>query len=155
MQSKAKTVDEYIKSLPEERAEIVSTLRKLILDNIQDGFVETMNWGMIVYEIPLERYPETYNGQPLGYLALASQKNYLSLYLDVTYGGKESERWFREEYKKAGKKLDMGKVCLRFKKLDDLPLELIAKVIGMASVEEWIEHYEKSRSIENNNLASN
>ena len=147
MQSNAKTVEDYIKTLPTDRAEIVARLRELILKNIPEGYHETMNWGMISYEIPLERYPNTYNGQPLSYVALASQKNYLSLYLLNIYGNKRTEEWFRTEYIKSGKKLNVGKSCLRFKNLDDLPLDLIEKTIAMTSVDEYIKQYELNRKI--------
>ena len=104
-----------------------------------------MQYGMIWYVIPLERYPVTYSGQALGIAALASQKNYMSLYLMNVYGETETERWFVEEYNASGKKLDMGKSCVRFKKLEDLPLDLIGKAIARTSVDEFVGMYEASR----------
>jgi hypothetical protein len=143
MQSSAATVKEYLASLSAERRQAVAALRSLILDNLPAGYEEVMLWGMICYVIPLARYPMTYNGQPLGLAALASQKNYMSLYLMAVYGNKGTEKWFKAEYTRSGKKLNMGKSCLRFKTLDDLPLELIGRCIARVSVEAYIESYEK------------
>ena len=144
-QSKAKTVDEYLAELPEARREDVGGLRRIILDNLPEGYSETMQYGMISYIIPLERYPKTYNGQPLAIFSLASQKNYISLYLMNVYSEGETESWFVEGFRASGKKLNMGKSCVRFKSLDDLPLDLIGKAIGRTSVDEFIERYEASR----------
>ena len=143
--SNAKTVVEYLKSLPTEKREVIGAVRKVILKNIPKGYVEVMNWGMIVYEVPLATYSITYNKQPIGIAALAAQKNYFSLYLMNVYGNKETEKWFRDEFNKAGKKLDMGKSCVRFKKLDDLPLDVIGKTIAKTTVKDCISLYEKSR----------
>jgi hypothetical protein len=100
---------------------------------------------MICYEVPLERYPTTYNQQPLMYAALAAQKNYYSLYLNSVYQDPDGEARLREEFAQAGKKLNMGKSCLRFKKTEDLPLEVIGRVIAGTSVEEFIAGYRRSR----------
>jgi Domain of unknown function (DU1801) len=104
-----------------------------------------MNWGMISYEIPPERYPKTYNKQPLSYAALAAQKNYFVLHLMAVYGSPEQAAWFREEFRKAGKKLDMGKACVRFRKLDDLPLDVIGQVIARTPPDKYIAYYEATR----------
>src|SRR6185436_16728656 len=96
--SDLKTVDAYLDTLPGDRREIVSKLRSIILKNLPKGYSECFNWGMICYAIPLSKYPDTYNGKPLGYLALASQKNHLALYAMNLYSDKEKERWFREEF---------------------------------------------------------
>ena len=144
--SQASTVDEYLGSLPPERREVISTVREVIRRNLPPGYEETMAWGMIGYGIPLERYPNTYNGQPLGYVALAAQKNHYSLYLMGVYGDPEREKWLAEEFRTAGKKLDMGKSCVRFKKLDDLPLDAIGKVVASVPPEKYIEIYEASRA---------
>ena len=143
LKSNAKTVKEYISSLPSERLQAIEAVRKVILDNLPSGYIESLNWGMISYEIPLETYPNTYNKQPLQYAALASQKYYMSLYLMNTYWDKVIEEWFIEKYKASGKKLNMGKSCVRFKKLTDLPLDLIAETIARTSVDDFIRHYEK------------
>jgi hypothetical protein len=143
--SDAKTVDEYLQTLPADRREAISAVREVILGNLPEGYVESMNWGMISYEIPLSRYPKTYNKQPLAMAAVASQKNYMSLYLMTVYGDKDTENWFHERYRASGKKLDMGKSCVHFRKLDDLPLDLVGETIGRVSVDKYIERYEQSR----------
>ncbi len=146
MQSQAQTVAAYLESLPEERRVALETVRAVIRDNLPEGYEEGMQYGMIGYYIPLSRYPKTYNKQPLGYVALASQKNYMSLYLMAVYGHVEREQWFRAEYARRGKKLDMGKSCVRFKRLEDLPLNLIGEVVAQEPVEQFIERYEQSRA---------
>ena len=145
MQSSAKTVAEYIKSLPPERALVIKQIRKLVKQNIPDGFKECMRWGMISWEVPLTRYPMTYNGQPLSYIGLAAQKNNYSLYLMGCYANEKDRAAFENGFKAAGKKLDAGKSCVRFKKIEDLPLDLIAKQVSKYSVEGYINLYEKSR----------
>jgi hypothetical protein len=139
------TVEAYLANLPEERRVAVSAVRAVILKNLPKGYEEAINWGMITYQIPLERYPDTYNGQPLCYAALASQKNHMAVYLMCVYGSKEIGTWFREEFRKAGKKLDMGKSCIRFKKLGDLPLNVIGKAIKKVSPKAYIAGYEAIR----------
>ena len=145
MQSDAKTVAAYLKSLPPERAIVISEIRELVNMHIKSGFVETMRWGMISWEIPLDKYPDTYNKQPLNYIALAAQKNNYSLYLMSCYATKEAGEAFEEAYRASGKKMDMGKSCVRFKKIDDLPLPLIVKYIKRYSLNEFIQVYEESR----------
>jgi len=144
-QSNAATAEQYLKELPEERREAIAAVRKVILKNLPEGYRETMLWGMIAYGIPLERYPNTYNKQPLCLAGLANQKNFMTLYLMTVYGHKETEKWFKRRYKESGKKLDMGKSCVHFRKLDDLPLDLIGEVIAKVSVEDYIRFYEASR----------
>lgn len=146
MQSKAKTVDEYMANLPEDRRDQISKVREVILENIPEGVVETMRWGMITYEIPLETYPNTYNGQPLMFAALASQKNHMAVYLIGIYGDESLREEFEQAYSATGKRMDIGKSCVRFKKLDDLPLFLVGKAIGAVSVDQLIAFYENSRS---------
>jgi hypothetical protein len=143
--SSAQTVKEYLEELPEERREVISRVRELILINLPEGYQESMNWGMITYEIPLEDYPNTYNGQPLGYVALAAQKNYYSLYLMGCYQDSEGEARLREGFQQAGKNLNMGKSCLRFKQLEDLPLGLLGEIIAGTDPEKFIEIYENAR----------
>jgi uncharacterized protein DUF1801 len=144
--SDAPSVDEYLAELPPERRSIVASVRDLVRRNLPEGYRETMNWGMISYEIPLERYPDTYNKQPLGYAALAAQKNSYTLYLNSVYQDADRKKWLEREFQKAGKKLDMGKSCLHFKRLEDLPLDVIARVIGSTPPEKFIEQYESSRA---------
>lgn len=105
-----------------------------------------MQFEMIGYVIPLERYPVTYNGQALQYAALASQKNYMSLYLMNVYSDEAVERWFVDRYKDSGKRLDMGKACVRFKSLQDLPIDLVGEAIALTPVDRFIERYEMSRN---------
>ncbi len=145
-QSAARTVDQYLKELPPERREVISTVRDVIRKNLPKGYEETMNWGMISYEIPLDRYPDTYNGQPLAYAGLAAQKNHYAVYLLGLYQNGEPAGWFAEEFRTAGKKLDMGKSCVRFKKLEDLPLETIGKAIRGTKPEELIRMHESVRA---------
>ena len=116
-----------------------------MLDNLPDGVVETMNWGMIAYEIPLERYPDTYNGQPLLYAALAAQKHHDALYLHSVYSSDAVAERLRRAYGAAGKKLDVGRSCVRFKRLDQLLPEAIAEAVAAVTVDEYIDRYEASR----------
>lgn len=146
MQSKAATIAEYLDSLPEERRAPMREMVALVREHLPAGYEERMQYGMACWGIPLSRYPNTYNGQPLGIVALASQKQYMSLYLMAIYGDPDTERWFQEAWAKSGKKLDMGKSCLRFKRLDDLALDVLAKAIGLVSPEVLIERYEKARA---------
>ena len=143
--SKASTVNQYLEELAPERREIVSTVRSVILENLPQGYAESMNWGMISYEIPLEDYPDTYNGQPLGYLALAAQKRHYSLYMLGVYRDSEQEAKLNEAFKKAGKKPDMGKSCVRFRKLEDIPLDVIGDLIASTPPEVLISLYDQSR----------
>jgi len=144
--SKAKSVEEYLKELPEEKRAVISKVRDTVRKNLPGGYTEGMNWGMITWGIPLEKYPDTYNGEPLGYAALAAQKNHFALYLMCVYQSREQEKMLKEAFKKEGKKLDMGKSCLRFKTLDDLPLDVIGKVIASTPPEQFIAQYEASRT---------
>ena len=143
--SSAATVAEYLEELPEERRAVISAVRKVIRRNLPEGYRETMNWGMISYEIPLSRHPAADNGQPLIYAALAAQKNHYAIYLTSLYAEGEPPGWFADEFRKAGKKLDMGKSCVRFRKLDDIPLDTIGRVIAGTSVDELITIYERAK----------
>ena len=145
VRSSAGTVEEYLDELAPDRREQIETVRSVVLDNLPDGYDESMNWGMITWEIPLERYPKTYNKQPLMYAALASQKNYMSLYLMCVYTHEGTQTEFERRFKDSGKKLNMGKSCVRFKKVDDLPLDLIADTIASTPVDEYIRSYEAAR----------
>jgi hypothetical protein len=156
MQSKAATVDEYLESLPPDRRDAIAAVRRLILKNLPKGFEEGMQYGMIGYFVPHRLFPAGYHcdpKQPLGYICLASQKNYMSLYMMSLYGalggscdpsspGFGLAEWFNAAWKKTGKKLDMGKSCIRFKKVDDLALDVIAEAIRRMPVEKYIEIYE-------------
>jgi hypothetical protein len=146
MRSNAKTVKEYLSELPEERRGAVEKVRKVILDNLPKGFEEAMNWGMITYQVPLSRYPDTYNREPLMYAALASQKNHMALYLIGIYANDTMRQQFEDDYRASGKRLDIGKSCVRFKSIDDLPLYLVAKAIVAFDVESFIKEFERARS---------
>jgi uncharacterized protein YdhG (YjbR/CyaY superfamily) len=142
--SNATTPDEMIAALPPERREAIAKVREVVRANLPPGYEEGMQFGMIGWYVPLERYPNTYNKQPLGLAGLANQKDYMSLYLNTVYGNPATERWFREQFAASGKKLDMGKSCVRFRKLDDLPLDVIAATIARTPVDKYIEGYESA-----------
>ena len=142
--SKETTPAAYLASLPADRRAVISAVRTVILKHLPKGYAETMNWGMLAYEIPLSRYPETYNKQPLMYLALAAQKNNYAFYLTATAGNAPLIARLAAAYKAAGRKLDMGKSCLRFKSLDELPMDVIADIIASTSVDERIAQVEAS-----------
>ncbi|MCY3635859.1 MAG: DUF1801 domain-containing protein [bacterium] len=146
MQSDATTAEEYLSELDDDRREAVSAVRDVILANLPDGYEEVMQYGMISYVVPLSVLADTYNGQPLMYIALASQKQYMSLYLTNVYGDESVGKWFKERYLATGKKLNMGKSCVRFRKLDDLPLDLVAEVVARTPLEEFVAIYHASRS---------
>ena len=134
MQNKAQNVDDFLKHLPEDRRQAVAALRQIILKNLPKGYVEVLNYGMLNYEVPLALVPKTYNGKPLMYLGLASQKNHMSLYLCSLGFKPGAEEKFARAWKAKGRKLDMGKACIRFKALEDLDLELIVENIASTSV---------------------
>jgi uncharacterized protein YdhG (YjbR/CyaY superfamily) len=146
MQSKATTVKEYLSDLPDDRRDAISVVRKEILARLPKGYEETMNWGMITYQVPLETCPDTYNGQPLMYAALASQKNHMAVYLTSIYMSDESRQEFETKYKATGKRMDLGKSCVRFRKLESLPLELIGDVIASLKVEDFVSRYNEVQS---------
>jgi uncharacterized protein YdhG (YjbR/CyaY superfamily) len=145
MQSTARTVEEYLGSLPDDRRDAIEEVRQVILSNLPEGLEETMNWGMITYQVPLAVVPDTYNGQPLMYAALASQKHHMAVYLTAVYADEHAAAAFRIDYLATGKRLDMGKSCVRFKRLEDLPLELIGATIAATSMAEFIELVDRSR----------
>ena len=147
MQSKATNVDEYVASLPEDRREAISALRKVILKNLPKGYEEGMQWGMPSYFVPLSAYPAGYHcqpDQPLPFVGLASQKNHMAFYGFCIYMDEALKNRFVEDWKKTGKKLDMGKSCVRFKKLEDLPIDLIGSAIARTPVAGYIGIYETS-----------
>jgi hypothetical protein len=140
------TVEDYLAALPPDRKTAIETIRSVIRKNLPRGFEERMQYGMISFCIPLSRYPTTYNGQPLGAAALASQKGYMSLYLMTVYSDPKLKSWFERSYRAAGKKLDMGKSCVRFKKLEDVPLDVVGEVIAQLDVDRFIATYESARA---------
>ena len=145
MKTAAKSIPEYLNLLPADRKQAITKLRAVIRKNLPRGYEEAFNWGMITYQIPLERYPNTYNGQPLCFAALASQKNHMAVYLSCSYGDKEFNSWLRGKLKASGKKLDMGKSCIRFHRLEDLPVDVIGEAVARVPVEKYISFYEASR----------
>lgn len=147
MQSDATSVEQYLAELPDDRRDAIETVRDEILRRLPDGYVETMNWGMISYEIPLSTYPDTYNGKPLMYAALASQKNHMAVYLSGVYTSDANRDAFHAKYRETGKKLDMGKSCVRFKTIDDLPVEVIGDSIASMDPEQFIDVYEQARGV--------
>ena len=147
MQSAAATVSEYLASLPDDRREALSAVREVVLAHLPAGIVETMNWGMISYEVPLTTYPDTYNGHPLLFAALASQKNHMALYLMSIYGSEKLRAEFEAEYAASGHKLDAGKACVRFRRLDSLPLDVVGRAIGACSLEQFLAFHDQAASL--------
>lgn len=148
MTSQATTPEQYIQELPEDRVEAIIKLRKVINDNLPKGFKETMSYGMIGYVVPHEIYPAGYHctpNLPLPFMSFASQKNSVNFYHMGIYTNSELLKWFTSEYPKHCKqKLDMGKSCIRFKKLDQIPFQLIGELVKKVTVEEWITTYESA-----------
>ena len=147
VQSKAKTVKQYLAELPADRREALAAVRTVILKNLPKGYAEGMHYGAIGYCVPHSVYPPGYHcdpTQPLPFAGLASQKNYMTVSLMCVYEDSEHAAWFREAWVKAGKKLDMGKSCVRFKKLDDVPLKVIGQAIKRVPVKKFIENYESA-----------
>jgi uncharacterized protein YdhG (YjbR/CyaY superfamily) len=125
--------------MPPERRLAIEKVRQTILENLPEGYEEALNWGMITYQVPLEVYPETYNKKPLMYAALANQKNHMAVYLTGIYMDETLNQDFEEKYRQTGKRYDVGKSCVRFRTLDDLPLELIGESIKAIDMQEFIE----------------
>ena len=148
MKIEANSVEEYIENCPEDRKEFIIRLRETILKNLPKGFHEELNYGMIGYVVPRSIYPKGYHcdtKMPLPFMNIANQKNFIALYHGGIYSIKELNEWFVNEYPKHVKtKLDMGKSCIRFKKPELIPYNLIAELVQKISVEEWIEYYENS-----------
>ena len=136
--SKAATVSEYLDSLPDDRRKVIAKVRSVIKKHLPKGYKERMAYGMINYEVPLDTFADTYNGQPLCYAGLAAQKNHYTLYLMGAYADPKQRKRLEESFAKAGKKLDMGKSCVRFKTLDDLPLPAIAEVVASTPPDKMI-----------------
>lgn len=145
--SSAVTIAEYLVELPESDRAVIEQLRKSFRKHLPKGLEEVMNWGMITYQIPLATVPKTYNNQPLAFAAIARQKNYFSIYLMAVYADEVLRKNFEEDYRNTGKRMDIGKACIRFKALSDLPVEVIEKYLGSMSVEEYIERYSALRSL--------
>ena len=146
MQSDANDVDQYLDELPEDRRQALTAVRKVVLDHLPAGFEEVMQYGMISYVVPLDRFPSTYNGQPLAVASLASQKRHMALYLMGIYGDEGNQTWLRQLWATTGKKLDLGKSCLRFRSLDDLALAVVGEAIARTSVADLIDQHDRAHS---------
>ena len=149
MQSKATTVEEYLASLPPERRKELATVRAAMKRALPKGYAEMLQYGMISYVVPLKLFPDGYLGKkdvPLPCVSLAAQKNFYALYLMNVYGNPELERWFRAAYAKSGKKLDMGKSCVRFKNAADLALDVVCEAIARTPVSDYVERYLAARA---------
>lgn len=149
MQSKAVTVEQYLSELPDDRRQAIEAVRQVILGSLDRDYEEGMQYGMVGYYVPHRVYPAGYHcdpKQPLPFAALASQKNYMSLYLMCVYGDSPHAKWFRDAWAKSGKKLDMGKACVRFKKLEDLALDVIGEAIRRVPAAKYIAFCESARN---------
>src|SRR5215467_14696245 len=146
MKRTARSVNEYCRALPEDRRAAISAVRDVILKNLPKGYAEVMQYGMISYVVPHSIYPAGYHckpSDPLPYACLGSQKNHMALHLMFAYGDEKTQRWFRTAYAASGKKLDMGKACVRFKKLEDLPLDVIGEMIARVPVKTYVARVEQ------------
>ena len=148
------TVAAYLKSLTPEKRAVITAARAFVRKHLPKGYAEFMNWGVINWGIPLEEFSNTYNGQPLCYVGLGAKKNYNSLYLMGAYQSSDgeyttpfSQKLLVDAFKKAGKRLDMGKCCLHFKELDDLELTSVAKVIAMSTPKEYLAYYKRVKGL--------
>jgi hypothetical protein len=148
MQSQATTVEQYLAGLPDDRRQAIAAVREVILKNLDEDYEEGMQYGMIGYYVPHSVYPAGYHcdpRQPLPFAGLASQKNHMALYMMCVYGESDHAKWFQQAWKKTGKKLDMGKSCVRFKKLEDLALDVIGEAIRRVPAKKYIYVYESAR----------
>lgn len=144
MQSDATTVTQYLAELPADRRAALEAVRQTILAHLPAGYEEAMSYGMVTYQVPLARHSDTYNGQPLAYAGLASQKHHMAVYLIGIYMDDEARQRFEAAYRATGKRYDVGKSCVRFRKLDDLPLALIGESIALFGVDEFVARMEKA-----------
>ncbi len=157
MQSKAATVEEYLLELPEDRRAVIAAVRKVILKNLDKDYEEGMLYGGIGYFVPHRVFPAGYHcdpSQPLCFAGLASQKNHMAVYLMCVYGSESHAKWFQKAWAKTGKKLDMGKCCIRFKKLEDVALDVIGESIRRVPAKKYIANYESSRRSANKRVAT-
>jgi len=145
MRSEATTVQGYLEGLEPDRRAAIEQVRETILEHLPDGYEESMNWGMISYEVPLSVYPDTYNGQPLMYAALAAQKGHMAVYLSGIYTDDDARTRFEEAYRATGKRYAVGKSCVRFERLEDLPLDVIGEAVASMPLERFVATYEEGR----------
>jgi hypothetical protein len=149
MRIAARSVEDYLSKLPGDRRAALEAVRETILKNLDSGYEEGLQYGMIGYYVPHRLFPAGYHcdpKQPLPFAGLASQKNYMSVYLMCTYGDSEHGKWFLDAWKKSGKKLDMGKSCIRFKNVEDLALDVIGEAIRRVPAQAYVDHYQKVRA---------
>ena len=148
MKIEANTVDEYLEAIPEERQAAMGRLRRVILEHLPEGFEETLQYHMPAYVVPHSLYPAGYHckpEEPLPFISIASQKNFVALYHMGIYADQKLLEWFQAEYPKHSKrKLDMGKSCIRFKNIDQIPYELVGELVSKMSVADWVEIYERA-----------
>jgi hypothetical protein len=145
-ESDADPVAAYLDSVPTDRRPAIEAVRDVINANLPDGFEEGVEFGMLSWHVPLERYPDTYNGRPLGIVALANQKHHMAVYLMGVYGDEADAAWFRERWLATGRPLHMGKSCVRFRGLDDVALDVLGEAVARTSVDEFLRRYEASRA---------
>lgn len=145
MQSTAKTPADYLAEIPAERLELVTRLRDTVLANLPAGYEEAINWGMLVYQVPFSIVPDTYNNQPLAYVALANQKQYVSLYLSGVYADAALRAWLEQGFADRGFKLRAGKSCIRFKNVKEVPWDLVGEAVATMQVDEFVQIYLESR----------
>lgn len=141
----APTPEDFVSALPDERRDQVEVVRDVVRSNLRPGFEETVTFGMLGWVVPLSRYPGTYNGHPLGYVSLAAQKRHDALYLSCLYADPDAEREFRERWTAGGRRLDMGRSCLRYRRVEDLDLPLVAEVVGRHDADSFITLFERAR----------
>jgi hypothetical protein len=137
------TPEAYLESVPPGRREIVEAIRDVINENLPEGYEEGIQYGMIGWYVPLERFADTYNKQPLGLAGVANRKQYATLYLNSVYGNREIEEWFKRRWAETGKRLNMGKSCVYLKKLDDAPLEVVGETIAKVPLDQYVAYYER------------
>jgi hypothetical protein len=144
-QRPALTVDQWLESVPAERKDAINAVRNAVNEHLPPGYEETVDWGMLSWVVPLATLPDTYNGHPLMLAALGAHKKVMTIYL-MTVGDPKLRKEFEAAFKQAGKKLDMGGCCVHFKKLDDLPLDVVGNTIARVAVDQYVERYESSRA---------
>lgn len=141
-----RTVADYLDALPPDRRGVIASVRQVLAEAMPAGYQEAVDFGMITWSVPLERYPTTYNGRPLQYVTLTAQKRHYSLYLMALYAGSEQEVTLRSRWEAGGRTLDMGKSCLRFRALADLDLDVVREVVASTPVEDYLARYERART---------
>jgi hypothetical protein len=141
------TVNQWLASVPAERKDTINAVRDAVNERLPHGYEETVDWGMLAWVVPLATLPNTHNGHPLLFAALGAHTKVMTIYLMSVYADRELRREFETAYKKTGKKLDMGGCCVHFKKLDDLPLDVVGNIIAGVAVDKYVERYENARAM--------